>query len=236
MDIDIAKVMTYEIRKEMADRYFGFRKLIEADKQALAQSIRRQSLTTEQKICLDLARIYILLKDRELIDRFLEISGMAEPIFYDEYMVTSPTIRTRVFAGIRIRGLTRSGRFTKLFLGCYELLVAHIDHYREKFGELLENRALISEEIKVFYRKNDLDSILGFLRSLDEQGGPRLAGPIETGNEARLRQKMAVQPPEPLENYLPVIPPLVPMPRIRGELKKLAQQALKGHPDGFVIE
>jgi hypothetical protein len=150
-------------------------------------------------------------------------------------MVTSPTIRARVVAGIRVRGLTRAGRFTKLFLGCYELLVAHVDLYREKYGELLENRAMISEEIKVFYRKNDLDSILGFLRGLDDPQDERLAGPVATGGGEHLLKKMAVQPPEPLENYLPVIPPLVPMPRIRGELKKLAQQALKGHPAGFAL-
>ena len=236
MDIDISKVMTYEIRKEMAERYFGFRKLIEEDKQALAKSIRQQSLSTEQKIGIDLARIYTILKDWELIERFLEISGLEEAIFYDEYMTTSPTIRARIFAGIKVRGLTRAGRFTKLLLGCYELLVDHVDLYREKFGELLEDRELISEEIKVFYRKNDIETMLGFLRSLDEHGNEMLAGPVETGRGESLKKKMQVLPPGPVEKYLPILPPLVPMPRIRSELKKLAEQALKGHPDGFALK
>ncbi|MEN8135186.1 MAG: hypothetical protein ABFS18_06580 [Thermodesulfobacteriota bacterium] len=235
MDIDISTVMTYEIRKEMADRYFGFRKLIEEDKQALANAIRQQSLTSEQKIGIDLARIYTILKDQELIEEFLELSGLEEAIFYDEYMTTSPTIRARIFTGIKARGLTRAGRFTKLLLGCYELLVYHVDLYREKFGELLEDRDLISEEIKVFYRKNDIETILGFLRSLDVQGNEMLAGPVETGGVASLQKKMQVLPPGPVESFLPILPPLVPMPRIRRELKKLAEQALKGHPDGFVL-
>lgn len=235
MDIDISKVMTYEIRKEMAERYFGFRKLIEEDKQALAYAIRQQSLTSEQKIGIDLARIYTILKDRKLIERFLELSGLGEAVFYDEYMTTSPTIRARIFAGIKARGLTRSGRFTKLLLGCYELLVDHVDLYREKFGELLEDRDLISEEIKVFYRKNDIETILGFLRSLDQQGNEMLAGPVETGGVGSLQKKMQVLPPGQVESYLPVLPPLVPMAKIRRELKKLAEQALKGHPDGFVL-
>lgn len=235
MDIDISKVMTYEIRKEMAERYFGFRKLIEEDKQALAAAIRQQNLTTEQKIGIDLARIYTILKDRELIERFLELSGLAEPIFYDEYMITSPTIRGRIFTGIKVRGLTRAGRFTKLLLGCYELLVDHVDLYREKFGQLLEDRDLISEEIKIFYRKNDIETILGFLRSLDEQGNEMLAGPAEIGRSESLRKKMQVLPPGPVESSLPILPPLVAMPIIRRELKKLAEQALKGHPDGFTL-
>jgi len=235
MDIDISKVMTYEIRKEMAERYFGFRKLIEEDKKALAKAIRQQALTVEQKVCLDLVRIYTILKERRLIDRFLEISGLEKAIFYDEYVVDSPTIRARIFTGIKARGLTRAGRFTKLFLGCYELLVNHVDLYREKFGELLEERELINEEIEVFYRKNDIDTILGFLRSLDEQGDEMLAGPVETGRGQVLKKKMQVLPPGPVENILPVFPPLVPMPRIRDELKKLAQQALKGHAGGFIL-
>lgn len=235
MDIDISKVMTHEIRKEMAERYFGFRKLIEEDKEALAGAIHRQTLTIEQRVCVDLTRIYTILKDRTLIDRFLEISGLEEPIFYDEYVIDSPTIRARIFTGIKTRGLTRSGRFTKLFLGCYELLVEHVERYREKFGELLEEREVISQEIEVFYRKNDIATILGFLRGLDGSGDERLAGPVQPGAGQVLQDKMAVRPPGLVENYLPVLPPLTPMLQIRGELKKLAQEALKGHPDGFVL-
>lgn len=235
MDIDISKVMAYEIKKEMADRYFGFRKLIEEDKKALAKAIRQQSLTTEQKICLDLARIYTILQDRALIDRFVALSGLGEEFFYDEYMISSPTIRARIFAGIRARGLTRAGRFTKLLLGCYELLVAHVDLYREKFAELTEDRELINEEIQVFYRNNDLDSMLSFFRSLDDNGNGLLAGPVQVGGREILRTKMEVLPPRQVEKDLPMFPPLVAMPQIRSELKKLAEQALKGHSDGFEL-
>ncbi|MDT8334857.1 MAG: hypothetical protein RQ753_04095 [Desulfurivibrionaceae bacterium] len=235
MDIDISKVMTYEIRKEMAERYFGFRKLIEEDKAALAKAIRRQTITVEQTVCIDLVRIYTMLKDRRLIDRFLAISGLEEALFYDEYVVSSPTIRAKIFAGIKAGGLTRSGRFTRLLLGCYELLVDHVGRYREKFGELLEERELIKEEIELFYRKNDIDTILGFLRSLDGQGNEMLAAPLPVGGARILKEKMEVLPPAPVESHLPLFPPLVPMPGIRKELKKLAQQALKEHPHGFVL-
>ena len=53
MDVDISKVLAYEIKKEIADRYFGFRKLIEEDKNALARLIHKQSITIEQKIVVD---------------------------------------------------------------------------------------------------------------------------------------------------------------------------------------
>ncbi len=236
MDVDISKVLTYEIKKEIADRYFGFRKLIEEDKNALARLIRKQSITTEQKIVVDLARIYIILKDRVLIERFILLSGLEDAVFFDEYMTGSPTIRERVFSGIRAKGLTRKGRFKNLLLGCYQLLVEHVERYREKFGELLEDREMISEEIKLFYRKNDIGSILGFLRSLDNYEHDSLAGPVEAGGRDALKKKMEVTPPPAIESLLPVFPPLVPLPQIRREMKQLAEEAFEGHPDGFEIK
>jgi hypothetical protein len=235
MNVDISKVMTYEIKKEMAERYFGFRKLIDEDKEELARLVRRQTITSEQKIVIDLARIYIMLKDRNLIKRFLELTGLEEELFYDEYLISSPTIRARVFSGIHARGLTRTGRFKNLLLGCYDLLVAHVDEYREKFGELLDSREFISEEIKLFYRKNDLGTMLGFLRQLDARDNNALAGPILSGVNEDMAAKLKVEPPEAIEHQLPVIPPLVPAGQIRGALKQLAEEALKLHPDGFPL-
>lgn len=235
MDIDIAKVMAYEIKKEMADRYFGFRKLIDEDKQKLASQISRQTMTSEQRIVLGLARIYILLKDQGLIKRFLALSGLEEELFYDEYLVSSPTIRARVFAGIESRGLTRAGRFKNLLLDCYEVLVADVDGYRENFGDLLARREVIQEEIKLFYQKNDLSGMLGFLRQLDGDDNAGLAGPVVAKVGENLEDKLKVEPPEAIERHLPVIPPLVAPGRIRGELKKLAEEAWAGYPDGFAI-
>ena len=233
MDVDISKVMTYEIKKEMAERYFGFRKLIDEDKQELARQMRSQTLTSEQRVVMDLARIYILLMDRTLIERFLILSGIEEVLFYDEYVVTSPTIRARVFAGLQVWGLTRAGRFKNLLLTCYDQLVADVDAYREKFGELLDTREFIAEEIKLFYQKNDLSSMLGFLRQLDGDDHSGLVGPIIAGVGEEMATKLKVEPPEAIEHHLPVIPPLVRPDQIRGELKKLAEEALELHPDGF---
>ncbi|NTV15812.1 MAG: hypothetical protein HGA96_18095 [Desulfobulbaceae bacterium] len=235
MEIDISKVMAYEIKKEMAERYFGFRKLIDDDKLKLAIQVRRQTMTSEQRIVMDLARIYILLKAQVLIKRFLTLTGLEEELFYDEYLVSSPTIRARVFAGMESRGLTQAGRFKNLLLDCYELLVADVAAYREKFGELLDTREFIGAEVKLFYQKNDLSSMLGFLRQLDSDHNAGLAGPVVARFGEDLESKLVIEPPEAIEHHLPVIPPLVDPVRIRGELKKLAEEALKLHPEGFAL-
>ncbi|MBU0673049.1 MAG: hypothetical protein KJ950_00220 [Proteobacteria bacterium] len=234
MDVDISRVLTYEIKREIAERYFGFRKLIEEDKQDLALKIQRHVMTSEQLICFDLVRIYIILRDRRLINEFLTLTGLREEIFYDEYLVSSPTIKSRVFEGIKGRGLTRAGRFTNLFFGSYALLVDHVDDYREKYGELLETREFINEEIKLFYRKNDIGSIMGFLRNLEpSQTASHFQPPPQGRGNEELERKLRVVPPDPLEHQLPVIPPLIPLTRIRRSLKKLAEEALKVHSGNF---
>lgn len=239
MEHDIAKVLAYEVKKELADRYFGFRRLIEEDKEALDQRIRQQTLTVEQQICLDLVRIYILLRDEALIQEFCNLTGLRKAMFYDPYVVQSTTIRRRVFEGVRAGGLTMAARFRNLLLNSYETLVGHVSQYLERFGELLSERETIEEEIRVFYRQNDLSNIMTFLRGLDSSasvgGNPLEAGPVVVSSSGGLEEKLRVTPPAAIEKSLPIIPPLVPLRRIRRPLKKLADRAYRLRKQEFQL-
>jgi len=237
MEEDIAKVLSYEIKKELAERYFGFRKLIEEDKEELARELHFSSITLEHRIIQDVVRLYILLQDDDLIRDFLDISGLGKKIYFDPYLLKSPTIRKKVFAGVKTRGLTQSGRFKNLVLDCYEMLVDHVDAYREKYAELLESREIIDEEIKLFYQKNDIGSIMGFLRNIDSTGSTHsgMEGAIQTDFSGSMEKKMRLNPPKPIEESMPVIPPLVPLAQIKSKLKKLADKASSLHEAGFHI-
>lgn len=237
MEPDISKFLSYEIKKELADRYFGFRKLIEEDKQSLDKRIRLYTATIEQRICLDLVRIYILLKDKELIDVFLDLTGLDEEIFYDPYVVDSPTIRQRVFKGVKARGFTRSGRFINLVLDSYAALNEHVERYRKKFGELLEDQETIEEEVKLFHQKHDIGNIMGFLRSLNFSASKysSMDSDAGIGSSKELEEKMRLKPPMPLEQTMPIIPQLVPLSHIRKQLKKLAKQAYRLHEEKFQV-
>ena len=237
MQPNFEDVLAFEIKKELADRYFGFRKMIEEDKLDLDEKIKWQTTILETRIAFEVIRIYILLKDEDLIQRFVEISGWQEKLFYDSYIPDSPTIRSRVFKDIKIKGLTRAGRFSNLILGAYERLVEHVDHYREKLEELHLMHDTIEEEIILFYKKNDINSIMNFFRSLDSAGGSgsMLAKPQE-GAEDSLGKKMKVEPPPPIDELLTSVPPLVPLPNIRKEFKQLIDQAFKLHGDQLLAD
>lgn len=232
MKVRIDDVIAYEVKKDIAERYFGFRKLIEEDKHDLESKIRQYSFILEKRITFDLIRIYILLKDEELIDSFLELTGLDKDLFFDPYFLSSNTIRQRVFEGIKIRGLLRSGKFKNLLLDCYQRLEFHAAQYMEKIEELKEINETIAEDIEVFYRQNDLGSILGFIRSIGSHGtSGTMEGGMEIGMAQSLEKKMLIPPPLPIEHYLPVLRPLPPHDAMKKELKKLIDRAYKLHDD-----
>ncbi len=235
MDSDITGFLNLEIKRELAERYFSFRKLIEDDTLALNKSINAFMLT-EQKVAIDLTRIYILLHDPDLIWDFLYLSGLERDFFLDMYVKESPTVKERLFKDVKVWGLTWSGRFTKLLLACYDDLVIHVNEFREKYTQLANSQGILSEEIDLFYRKNDISTIMGFLRGMDSGGevGGKLEGAITSGFNESIEEKMRIKPPQPLEKVLTMMPPLVPTEQIKKELKKLASTALAFHPKDFL--
>lgn len=235
MTPNIQDVLTYEIKKEIADRYFGFRKLIEEDKLDLVEKIRQYSFILEKRISFDLIRIYILLKDEALIHSFLCLVNIEERLFYDTFLTQSRQIQERVFEGVRVRGLTRFNCFRNLMEDCYERLVFHTDRYRQKFDELIEHQATIDAEIKLFYRQNDFGSIMGFLQSLSDTGqSGGLEGGMEVGLLQELEKKMTIETPPPIEHFLPIIPPLPPYKDIAKEMRQLQDQAYSLHDEMFL--
>lgn len=234
MNEDINDILALEVKKEMADRYFGFRKLIEEDIREYDNQVLTSFLRLEQKIGFDLVRLYILLKDENLIHEFFQLAGLDQLIFYDPYLAESPTLRRKVFAGQKIRGLTRAGRFRNMVFDTYQVLCDDINHYRQNLRQLANERETIAEEIRQFYHKHDLGVMMDFLRSLDSMsGGGDLAGGLVQGAGADLDQKMKVQPPPPVDELLPVLPQVIPLASLKAPFKEIVARAFlaQGRPN-----
>ncbi len=233
---DIDKMLSYEIKKEIADRYFGFRKLIEEDIKEYDNLVITTFRRLEQRIGFDLVRLYILLKNEQVIHDFFQIAGLDERLFYDPYLTESPTIRKRVFADMKPHGLTQKSRFKNMVVDTYNSLVDHVKQYKDNLAELREEQETIAEEINIFYRKNDLSTIMGFLRGLGGTGSYK-SGAMEGGltphTGENLEQKMRVTAPPPVEKLLPVLPELKPYKTIRHELEPIIDRAyrLQGEPE-----
>ncbi|MDF1614447.1 hypothetical protein [Desulfurivibrio dismutans] len=221
-------ILANEVKQEIAGRYFGFRKLIEEDTLDYTQKVRRHSVVLEKRISFDLIRIYLLLGREEFIQRFLDLTGLQERLFFDPYLLESPTIRERVFECQRFKGWTRKGRFVRYSLTCYDNLAFHVKVYRRRLQELADDQHNIKATIEAFYEQNNISAIMAFLRSLGEDHSTgTMQGEKEIGLVQGLDDKLKITPPAPLEQMLPIINPLPPLSEVKRPLKRLFNQAFR---------
>ena len=230
---DIEAFLALEVKKEIADRYFGSRKLIEDDSLAYEQQVRLAYHQLEDSVGLDLIRLYILLQAEVHIHDFFRLTGLRDDIFLDPYLLRSQTIRRRVFAGQRIHGLTRRSRFRNLCLDLYTHLLQGAEAYRATIVALAAEQQAITQEIESFQRRNDLGSMMGFLRGLDSAGEGGLGGAISPLGDDRLARKMQIDPPATVNKLLPLIPELPPLKACKSKLLDLVDRAYEqqGQPE-----
>lgn len=227
---DLTKILSFEVKKEIAERYFGFRKRIEDDKDLYEKRLTISSLELENKIGFDLIQIYILLNNQDLIHRFIKITGLPQDFFFDPYFLQSPTIRKKAFIGKKLRGWTRHGRYRNMFFDTYISLTGNIEEYCKTLSELTEEQETIREQIKLFYKKNDIDSIMDFIRRIDNPD-PMRSEMMNSGRggdpQHSLDDQMRLRPPLPANKLLPTITPLPQFKTIQPQLKQLIDEAYK---------
>jgi hypothetical protein len=120
------------------------------------------------------------------------------------------------------------GQVKNLVFDAYERLVEHVEYYREHLEEIEMSRGMIEEGIKLFYRKNDIGNIMVFFRAMDGGGSEDSMGiNPNAGSIDTFENKMRLEKPPPIDPELITIPPLVPLPNITKELKKLIDKAYK---------
>ncbi len=230
---DFAQTLAFEVKKEIAERYFGFRKIIEEDSDDYQKEIISSTLVLETKIGFDLLRIYALLQKDQLIEEFYKLTKLGDVLFFDSYVASSSTIRKRLLENQRVRGFFRKSRFRNMFFDIYKTLQAHVDSYRAMIAALIEEHDVIAEEIKIFYQKNDISGIMLFLRGLDGDGGTSgtMSGSLDSGGTISLEDKMRLQAPQPVEKFLPLLEAIPAPSSIKSELNVLINKAYEQQPD-----
>ena len=231
---DIESFLALEVKKEIADRYFGSRKQIEDDSREYDRRVQEALRQLEGTVGVELLRLYLLLGSEPLINDFFRLTGLRDETFLDPYLLRSPTIRRRLLTGQRCHGLTRRACFRNLVLDAYSRLLEAAAAYRATLARLAEEQRAIVEEIDQFHRTNDLGAMMGFLRGLDSAGGESgLAGAVASGQDSDLAEKMRLQAPPAAGQLLPQLPELPPLKSCRSKLIDLADAAWEqqGRPD-----
>nr|WP_321466240.1 hypothetical protein [uncultured Desulfobulbus sp.] len=218
------EMLSLEIKKEIADRYFGFRKMIEDDSRLYNEQILLAYRQLENGVGFDLVRLYILLQREPLIREFFQVTGFRDPVFLDPYLLNSDSIRRRLFAGQPIHGFTRHMRFNNLFFDVYLRLQQGLEEYAGTMDRLVKEGQAIATEIATFERKNDMGSMMGFLRRLDS-GDDTMPSELSPLRDTYMEEKLRLQAPNGAETLLPAFPLLPPLKTCKGKLTPLLAKA-----------
>ncbi len=230
MEEDVAKALAYQVKRELAERYFGFRKLIEEDTTKYFHLIEEIRKKFEKEMAQEFSRIYLILRDKDLINRFLELTNFSKAFFYDESLFISKDTIQKLFKDLNVKGWTSKGRFKRLFLDTYYRLYKILEKYAEAFQELEVESEVINEEIKRFKEKFDLTEIMNFLKTFESS--PELTSlgqPEYRESVVALEKELEIGRVPPPDAFLPRTG-LPPSPeKIHSKLAKLAKESWNRH-------
>ncbi len=222
MEDDLVASLTRLVKEEVIENYLLERRLIDLQIEHLnmqADATRRQAWIVERR----LARLSFLMIHSDMQRRLREMLGM-EAGFWNACL-NEPF--TRKVPLIRVRALTRKGKFRKLLLESYSRFHYWMKEYKQHYEDLANERSAVNSNIDSFQKNFDLLSILNFLRNLDMQGIERkkILGNNFTAKEmSELDNNLYIRPVS--MEILNVPAPLdIPGPdSIRGKLSDLAEE------------
>ncbi len=229
MGQDISKALVYQIKREIAERYFGLRKVIEEDRQALETMISEFSLLYSKTVGRDMLRIYALLRAPELIDDFLRVIGWKRRPFFDQQVIDSTGDREQLFKGMSLHGWTDYSKFVHLLLDSYERLYRDLYKSRERLEEILDEIQVVKEEVRQFKGKFSLDEIMNFIRTLDRRDElvSVLGEDQPLGKMEDMSARLALPSLDEIERSVPEVPELPPLDRIKADIKGLARRVAR---------
>ncbi len=226
---DIAKALAYQVKREIAERYFGFRRLIEEDTQNYKKAIEDTRQKLKKEIAPEFFRLYALVPEEDLRKRLAELLNLKELPFLEEFQALDETQRKELFRGLRPKGLTGKGRFKHLFWDTYQRLWEKIQAYQETLQELGVEAEVINEEVKRFKQKFDLSEIMQFIKSFDVSEDASLGHPDFKESVSGLEQKLELGRVPPPEKFLPSFAGLPKPEDLHHQLGALASEVWKRH-------
>ncbi len=223
---DFVNAIEYEVKQEIASRYFGFRSQIETETGQYLEKLQQADGNQLEQIRLDLYRLRLLLHRERLFKDFLFLVKLPGNL------VTSggqpPT--AELFSGWRGEGFTRWWRYRNLAGKIYRSLEKHVTEYRKIWLDLGDEHREICVSIDTFHRNNDLSGILGFLKTFNSADNERLkflhtVGRLSPGRS--LDQDLRIPHPRPVTDILPELPALPPLKQLKGRLIALLKAAFR---------
>lgn len=225
---DFINAIAYEVKQEIANRYFGFRSRTETEMEQYLEKLHDADRDHLAAIRLDLRRMRVLLCQERFFKDFLLMMGLPQDIAAGQ---SSPDA-TSLFTGLKGEGFSRWRRYRDLAFKVYQSLAKDIVSYRAAWVDLDDEYAEICTRIDDFHRNNDLSGILSFLRTFDSADSERLKF-LHTQSAPRsdrsVDQELRIPHPRPVTDILPALPALPPLKQVKAAMSRLLESAYALH-------
>lgn len=225
---DFVNAIAYEVKQEIANRYFGFRSRMETEVEQYLKKLHDADREHLAGIRLDLRRIRSLLHQERYFKDFLLMVGLPQDLTGEQ---ASPDA-AELFSGLKGEGFSRWRKYLDLAFKVYQSLEKGIAAYRATWVDLDDEYAEICTRIDGFHRNNDLSGILSFLRTFDSSDNERLKF-LHTESSPRpgksLDQDLKIPYPCPVTDVLPDVPALPPLKQVKTALNGLLKSAYAFH-------
>jgi hypothetical protein len=223
---DIAAALAYQVKKEIAETFFGTRRELEEEREDLVSQGKRVQKAWIQEVQAPLVLIGELLLDPETANSFFALVGQ------ENLHRAAPKSPDRTFSEAVGRcplpfALTSQAKYQALIAQWYALALQRSKPLLERAQALGKKVRLYNEDLAKFSATYSLTEILAFVKAIE--GGGELKGVLGENTDPRavpeLEKKLMLRSLDASGLGLDGIKPLPALSRMREPLRTLVKQA-----------
>lgn len=225
---DIAAALAYQVKKEIAENYFGTRRELEEEREDLLVQGGKIRRAWEQEVAAPLNMIVDLLPDPEAGRTFRSLVGLVNR------PEATPEATQQAFSealGVCRLPLsfTSKGKYRALLDQLYRLAAERGRKVMEKFQALQKKIKLHNEEVIKFGSSYNLSEILAFIKAIE--GADEIKGVLGENLDPRavpeLERKLSLKTLPPVDLGFPSTRPLPEYQAVRETLHALADRSYR---------
>jgi len=225
-DVDkVLEALKVHIKKEIVDNYFADRVYLEEDTALLQEKIgayqRDADLASRRFL-----EFYQALGADAAIEQVLNLLGLKERPFYQQFQELAPGLRQELLRPYRSRGLTAARRYRYLVFDVYEKLQQETSMLREQYDGIVTHVRLLNEDVDKFNLSYDFGLIAAQMEALDGRQ-ECISGALFCGEREELSTRMRFKRRKLTPAELPELPSLPPLKEIRGRLQEVLSRVYR---------
>jgi hypothetical protein len=228
---DISAALAYQVKKEIAENYFGSRKVLEEEGEDLHQQGKKLEEVWCRTVLSNLTMICQALVGEEEGQAFEEMiqRGDLQALVREE--LKGPDVGPSPVAWALPFSLTAKGKYKKLIFSLYQLARTQGDEIWDEFRSWQKKVSLYNEDLAKFSSCYNLSDILSLIHSFENRDD--LKGVLGENTDPRtvplLEEKLILKPMDLGPEREALLRPLPSLKEIKKPLKLLLDLAFQAH-------